>query len=102
MGQLSPGSTVQFRRISWSDSLCLLISHKKWLGNVDEMISLRNYAISSPSLDFKMEDSPQSPVLYRHPPSNSKTNSGDLQMTFRQVIRFSSSNLYSDDIEISL
>lgn len=82
LGQLSPGSTAQFRRISWSDSLHLLASHQKWLDAIDEMISLRTYPISSHPFDMKLEDTPQSPVLHRYSPSNNRMNSCDLQSHF--------------------
>lgn len=101
MGQLSPGSTVQFRRVSWSDSLRLLESHKKWLHTVDEMISLQTHSICPPLLNFDMEDSPQSPVLCRYPPSDNK-NSTDLQIVFRQVLRmvFVQGQVYSNNISL--
>lgn len=83
LGQLSPGSTVQFRRISWSDSLHLLACHQKWLSAFDEMISHRT-SVFSHSFGLNLEDTPQSPILHKLPSSDNK-NSGDLQITFRQA-----------------
>ena len=83
LGQLSPGSTVQFRHISWDDSLHLLTSQKKWL---DEIILLRTHWILLHLFDFNPQGSSQPPVLYRHTSSDNERNSGDLQITFRQVL----------------
>lgn len=83
LGQLSPGSTVQFRRISWDESLRLLTSQKKLL---DEMISLRTHPALLHLFDMSFQDSSQSPVLHRHTRSDNGRNSGDLQITFRQVL----------------
>ncbi|KAF8808826.1 hypothetical protein BYT27DRAFT_6537908 [Phlegmacium glaucopus] len=82
LGQLAPGSSVQFMRISWSDSQNLLASNKKWLNSVHGMMSLQTSSTFSHPSDLNLQDSSQSPVLHRHMPSD---NGGDLKIIFRQA-----------------
>ena len=104
LGQLSPGSTVQFRRISWNDSLHLLTSQKKWL---DEMTSLRTHPnfLRLFDLPVSLQASSQSPVLHRHTGSDDGGNSGGLKITFRQVLMlflFCQKPCFFNDIEMFL
>lgn len=41
MGQVSPGSTIQFQRISWDNARALDISLNKWLKSLQDSVSSR-------------------------------------------------------------
>ncbi|KAF8970910.1 urea carboxylase [Flammula alnicola] len=84
LGQLAPGSTVQFRRISWSESLQKSDLRDGWLDAVAQYVSLGKSSepASFAFLDSAVTDSPQPPVLYVRSALQSRP---DLQVTFRQA-----------------
>ncbi|KAF8152533.1 AHS2-domain-containing protein [Crassisporium funariophilum] len=85
LGQLAPGNTVQFRRITWNDALHRISVHYKWLQDVEGTCSSPQPLQESSAvnlLDAYAADMPQSPILHVGPATEGRD---DLQVMFRQA-----------------
>ncbi|KAJ7032905.1 allophanate hydrolase subunit 2-domain-containing protein [Mycena alexandri] len=60
LGQLSAGSTIEFRRVSWTDAMALRTQNLNWLEQIQEQNSNQTVELQ---LDFELTDHPQDPKL---------------------------------------
>jgi urea carboxylase len=86
LGQLSPGSTVQFRRISWTDARALEILYDEWLGSVRAMVSKKlTYNDIPPFPMPAYSEAMDEPILHI---TSSPKGSAKPTTVFRQVSPF--------------
>lgn len=83
LGQLSPGSTVQFRRISWEAAQTLNGQCEGWLNSIYEMTVGNLETSNLPSFPSAIIDEPiTGPILHTIHPSE---GSSKPKIVFRQV-----------------
>ncbi|KJA16224.1 hypothetical protein HYPSUDRAFT_147969 [Hypholoma sublateritium FD-334 SS-4] len=83
LGQLTPGSTVEFRRISWEESLRRSSQFDAWLESVSDFAALSTPQplIGPGFMDVTHTDTSQTPVLHRR----SSISQNDTSVCFRQA-----------------
>jgi hypothetical protein len=87
LGQLAPGNTVQFRRITRKRALEQLSLQEEWLNVVQVSVGVLLSGKSPnadrfPLLDSSQEDTPLSPILHI---SEAPQNKPELRIVIRQV-----------------
>jgi urea carboxylase len=79
LGQINPGSTIEFRRVSWKEAVRLNDAPNKWLSNLKALVARPDpRAIGYSPYTVDLQDSRQLPILHIE-------GSGKKQVIFRQV-----------------
>lgn len=79
LGQINPGSTIEFRRVSWKEAVRLNDAPNKWLAEIKALVANPNTRATgySPYI-VDLKDTSQLPILHVE-------GSGRKQVVFRQV-----------------
>ncbi|KAF8901326.1 urea carboxylase [Gymnopilus junonius] len=84
LGQLAPGCTVQFRRLTWNEACQRSVLHDEWLKTVENLSSSPSFegGDSFGLLETEAGDTPCTPVLHR---SSGSAGKPERQVIFRQA-----------------
>ena len=79
LGQINPGSTIEFRRVSWREAVRLNDAPNKWLAEIKALIAHSGpRAVDYSPYTVGLQDTLQNPILHTE-------GSGKQQVVFRQV-----------------